>query len=103
MNDLMTGKRIKGGIYSNSYKAIHFWLKRNFGSPPCCERCGRLGQRNGRMWSIEWALKPQREYERIRGSFEGLCRFCHRKQDHTQYISKKIWETRRKNLSYGYK
>ena len=84
----------KGETKSNSCKAIHFWLKREYGKATCCERCKREGKYNGRMWSIEWALKPYKTYKRDRENFETLCRWCHRKQDHTPEISENIWNTR---------
>src|SRR3990167_6537951 len=39
-----------------SYWTIHTWLVKNYGNPPKCENCGKLGKRDKRgCCSIQWA------------------------------------------------
>ncbi len=87
-------KRNSTSIYGKSitYNAVHLWLKFYYGNGIKCERCGVLGKKNGRKWSIEWALKPGLQYKKIREHFEALCMSCHRKQD----IDEKILNNMRK-------
>lgn len=63
-----------------SYNALHKWIKRNFGDPPNCTKCGKTGSKEGRCWNIEWA-NISGEYKREISDFTGLCRSCHRRHD----------------------
>ena len=87
--------RTKGSVSSNSYKAIHLWLVRTFKHPKECAKCGELGRMTGHQWSIEWALKENCEYARVKDNFSPLCKTCHRQQDFKLEWIYKGWDTRR--------
>jgi len=65
------------------YGAIHTWLKTNFGNPPKCENCGKIGKKINDLWNIHWAKLKNKEYERKRENFWGLCANCHIDYDGT--------------------
>lgn len=52
------------------YQALHRWVKKQFGSPPNCERCGTD------EGLIDWANKSH-EYRRALDDWLRLCRRCH--------------------------
>lgn len=62
------------------YKALHGWLRRNYGIPTKCERCNATK-------SIEWS-NISGEYKRDREDWEHLCTLCHRRKDGNQYTKK---------------
>lgn len=63
----------------NDYKAIHEWVKRNFGtSDKRCEECGKIDTRP-RM--IHWA-NISGEYKKERSDWKRLCYKCHKKLDY---------------------
>jgi len=64
-----------------TYNAVHLWLKYYFGNGLKCERCGNLGHKTGRRWSLEYSLKPGLEHAKVRERYDILCKSCHRKQD----------------------
>lgn len=55
------------------YHALHVWLRRNYGSPLACEKCGST-------INVEWASKDW-TYSRTRESWWALCRRCHTRYD----------------------
>ncbi len=61
--------------------AIHTWLKRHYGKPNTCEKCGLIGSRN-----IDWAKIKGRKYERKRENFWRLCHKCHMAYDEVKGI-----------------
>lgn len=63
------------------YNTTHTWLRRNYGQPKYCERCGIAGSKGKGRWNIEYALKPNRKYSRNRKDYLMLCVSCHEKQD----------------------
>ena len=64
------------------YASKHQFLKRNYGHPLFCAKCGVYGQKEkGGRWSIHWAKKQGREYTHDRLDYLGLCRKCHGKYD----------------------
>lgn len=65
----------------NAYFNVHKWLVRNFGNPEKCSQCLKIGEKWGRRWNIEWALKKGSVYEKNKNNFFGLCKKCHRKYD----------------------
>lgn len=65
---------------SKKYSAIHKWIKKNFGNPPLCEKCGKIGKKVGRNWNIHWA-NISGLYIRKRDDFMGLCVSCHHTKD----------------------
>jgi len=77
---------------SNTYNAIHLWLHWNFGHGEKCENCRIEGKKNGRKWSIEWALRPGFKYERKKENFIPLCMSCHRKQDMNEEMKRNMRE-----------
>lgn len=66
------------------YIGIHLWLHKYFGNPKSCEICGLHGFKGkNRKWNIEWAKLRDKEYERKRENFWGLCKKCHSVYDLT--------------------
>ena len=57
------------------YKALHGWLRRKYGIPDKCEKCG-----NNKF--MEWA-NISGEYKRERNDWMKLCKSCHNKFDGT--------------------
>lgn len=74
------------------YGALHAWLYRNKGKTEKCIQCGSKS-------SVEWANKSHK-YKRDVNDWIELCHKCYHKYDD---VSKKIWETRRKNGTVKYK
>ena len=62
------------------YSGVHHWLTREYGSPSQCEHCGKVGEKSGRAWTIQWANRTG-SYKRDLGDWLKLCRDCHRKYD----------------------
>jgi hypothetical protein len=56
-----------------SYIALHTWVKRHYGKPIRCEKCGK-------MEHITWANKTG-QYKRDRDDWMTLCQSCHKKYD----------------------
>lgn len=55
------------------YKALHAWLRRNYGIPITCETCGSTVK-------IQYS-NISGEYRRERSDWQLLCQSCHRKYD----------------------
>lgn len=62
------------GKQSDTYFAIHKWLRRECPKARVCEECGRKG-------FTEYALIHGREHARVRENYRELCRGCHRRYD----------------------
>lgn len=71
----------KRDMNKDKYHALHEWLRKNFGRPELCEKCGLIGSKKNRRWNIEYALKPNTQYSRNREDYFILCTSCHEKQD----------------------
>ena len=67
------------------YRAIHQWLKRNYGLATRCENCGKTGIRKNNKWTIEWALLKGKNYMKQRDNYWMLCISCHRKYDKKEF------------------
>lgn len=86
-------RRIQKGEYADiknprwkgdkaSYQSKHQYLKRNYGNPKICDKCGTEGfKEKGGRWSIHWSKKTDAEYTHNREDYLGLCRKCHGKYD----------------------
>lgn len=59
------------------YHALHEWVRKNFGQPSTCEKCG-TGNLFGRK--IHWA-NVSGKYLRTASDWVRLCVKCHRKMD----------------------
>jgi hypothetical protein len=70
----------KGTNAGNS--AIHGWVRRNFGIPSKCEKCGITRDRA----RIDWSNKNHK-YSRIRSHWRTLCRKCHMNYDFKKFGS----------------
>lgn len=57
-----------------TYKALHTWVRRNYGKAIICEDCGENTLR------VDWA-NISRKYKRERSDWKMLCRKCHYKFD----------------------
>lgn len=65
------------------YGGLHIWMRKEFGTPSKCERCGTETAKR-----YEWANKS-RTYKRERADWERLCVPCHRNDGiaHGEYPS----------------
>lgn len=63
------------------YKAIHWWVGKNFGLSRKCEECGVIDERP-RM--IHWA-NISGEYKKERSDWKRLCYKCHKEMDKKKY------------------
>lgn len=70
----------KADIDKREYDKIHAWLRYNYGKPPKCFMCGKLGHKNKR-WNIQYALLKGKPYKKIIENFIPLCASCHEKYD----------------------
>jgi len=64
------------------YQALHQWIRKHFGSPTICEKCGT---KNLKGRKIHWANKSGK-YLRLRSDWKRVCVKCHRasyKRPHT--------------------
>ena len=78
------------------YYGIHDWLKKNFGNPKECERCGKTGSYNrAKHWNIHWAKLRDKSYQRRRDNFWALCQGCHISYDMTPEKRLKISQSLR--------
>jgi len=64
-----------------AYSTVHQWLVKEYGNPPICENCGKVGKHTIRkdgvkVWNIEWSNKTG-QYVRDRTHYHGLCVKCH--------------------------
>jgi len=79
--ELIMPKGIKGfqkghPKYGNgSNKGKHWKGKAKF-----CENCGKIGEKVGDRWNIDWA-NIDHKYRRVLEDYIGLCKKCHRKYD----------------------
>lgn len=64
-----------------SYAGINVWLRSEFGNPLHCEQCGKIGKKVNGKWNIQWTKLKDKEYQRRRQNFWGLCVKCHTKYD----------------------
>ena len=71
-----------------SLNAKHSWIRRNYGYPPYCEDCGKIGEKHNNQWNIDWS-NVDHSYRRVREDYNGRCRSCHRKYD-IKYNSYKL-------------
>jgi len=71
------------------YHGLHTWLIKQYGKATKCEHCNIKTTKR-----YEWA-NISGEYKRYISDWKQLCSSCHHKFDD---ISKKLWETRKKNL-----
>lgn len=62
------------------YEQIHYWLRKNFGSPNICENkdCEQKSNR------YDWALKKGFEHAKNKDNYFRMCRKCHVKYDWTE-------------------
>ena len=94
--------RLKGELSTHwkkenlGYIGIHLWLHKYFGNPQFCEICKLKGSKVNNRWNIDWALIKDKQYERKRENFWGLCRSCHSKYDLTE---EKIYKLRQLNIN----
>lgn len=56
--------------------AIHAWIKRKFGKPAQCSRCGTVDAKR-----FEWANLKNHNYRRNIDDYARLCTRCHRNYD----------------------
>jgi hypothetical protein len=70
---------------SNSYSAIHHWLRRKYGKPNFCEMCGSSEEKK-----YEYALKKGRVHKRDINNYMRLCCKCHINYDFNDDRRKKI-------------
>lgn len=63
------------------YIGIHIWLRKVFGYPLKCEKCGKIGERINNKWTIVYAKIKGLLCERKRENFICLCNRCHRNYD----------------------
>lgn len=62
------------------HSGCHLYIRNNYGNPKKCEDCGKVGQKVGRNWNIDWS-NCDHKYKRIREDYKGRCRSCHQKYD----------------------
>jgi len=60
--------------------AKHQWIIYNYGNPPYCEDCGKVGVKVNRQWNIDWS-NIDHKYKRERDNYIGRCKNCHEKYD----------------------
>lgn len=67
------------GLTNQQYKAVHYYLLKNFGKASKCENptCLRSSTR------YEWAKRKGKAYECKRENFIQLCKQCHNNYDRT--------------------
>ncbi len=83
----LTGR--KNGAWKGDkvgYKALHRWLKDNFGKANKCEN----PECEGKSKLFEWAKLKGKKYSHNRKNFQMLCRSCHRKYDNLILNIKKM-------------
>lgn len=78
------------------YIGIHIWLRKKFGYPIACDDCGLLGEKVNNKWTVVYALKKGKKYERNRDSFITLCNKHHRNYDKTDNWNKNISKSKSK-------
>lgn len=61
----------------SNYDKVHYWLRKNYGSPKICE----LEDCPKKSKTFDWALKKGKRHEKIRDNYIRLCRQCHTKYD----------------------
>lgn len=66
---------------SGSICSFHSFLRKWFGHPKKCKKCGLKGKRRNNRWSVEWALKKGKSYSQNPKDYIHLCRKCHRTYD----------------------
>lgn len=77
------------------YIGIHRWLIKTFGHAKKCKKCGLVGSRVNNKWTVHYAKKEGKDYQRKRENFTELCTKCHTEYDD---IIKKGWITKKNNL-----
>ena len=97
---------MKNITYKTNYSLdiwIHVWLKRQYGNPIKCEICKVQGKKEKRTWSIQWAVRQGKNYEKNRDNFIGLCRPCHFLYDITSKRLKSLKLSMKTNrINYGW-
>lgn len=69
------------------YVSLHIWVRRNFGKPTHCEKCGIDKIPEGKKRFFDWAIVGT-VYTRVRSDWIMLCRSCHKKFDNTKRTCK---------------
>ena len=73
---------------TDEYRAIHVWLRDNYGKATKCEELLCLREST----NYEWSLLKGRKYERNRGNYVMKCRQCHAIYDVTEETGRKVSE-----------
>lgn len=68
-------------MHKTRYGNIHSWLRKRFGSPEKCSKCGTSGKKVNGRWSIQYALKKGEEHARDIKKYLTLCSSCHATYD----------------------
>lgn len=68
------GSLQRGKLISNSYGAVHYWVRVTLGTPVECEHCGDTKKR--KYWS-----NKDHKYSKNKESWQRLCYSCHREYD----------------------
>lgn len=85
-------KRRESGIGSQSYSAVHKWIREMCGKPKQCE-FDRLHKNR----HYEWALIRGNKYEKKVENFMELCIQCHREYDGNMPLNKYLQIKKNKN------
>jgi hypothetical protein len=80
------------GKQSNTYFAIHKYLRRTYPKTGACDECGR---RKG----TEYALIHGCSYSRNRQDYRELCKACHRRYDQSELDWAKVAEIQCRNAA----
>lgn len=79
------------------YHSKHLFLVRNFGNPSICSMCHIKGKKEkDSRWSIQWALKHDKDYTHDKDDYMPLCRSCHGKYDWNENKTKQMIEAAKK-------
>lgn len=75
-------------ISKSEYAAIHYWLRKHHGPATSCQNayCTR------KSVTFEWALRRDKQYERVRENFIQLCKSCHGQMDVTDHTRRTLHE-----------
>ena len=80
--------RSKKDCDSSFYQLVHQWIRRKYGKPQKCDKCGRTKPPKGKGLKIDyfhWANKSGL-YLKIRSDWDRLCSICHRNYDYSRSI-----------------
>lgn len=67
--------------YSNELSNLHKWLRRHYGVPDRCDKCGSVK-------NVEWANKTEK-YLRVKSDWLKLCKKCHHLYDYKKFGKRK--------------